>query len=371
MGLPQGSPGRIVVAWGRGGLIAPLNRCWVVVWVIGAVCLPRAATADTWEGEARVEVADGMTVVLHSSPQVDLTWIRREEDGVWFRHPQAGEFELLAGPDDARLPRADVSSFVPLEPGAVLQALRSVTSGTPGLEVEVFLLPAPPARTLGSFARRNAIFLAPGFADVPDGTVAYLFAHELGHVLTWACIDPVPARWTRYLSLRGLDATANGPLAPHAERAREILAEDFRWLFGGAPARAGAGLENDALPLPDAVPGLREQLASWLAAGLPEPGVTLARAFPQPAARQVTVELVLPEPDVGAARADGEASVLEVFDLRGRLVRLVAGGLVVNGRLAIAWDGRSDGGEPVAAGRYAYRIRGAGQVGRGTLVILR
>ena len=53
--------------------------------------------------------------------------------------------------------------------------------------------------------------------------------------------------------------------------------------------------------------------------------------------------------------AAGPARVA-VYDARGRLVRTLREGTVQPGRHTDRWDGRSDGGGPVAAGVYFLRI---------------
>ena len=110
-----------------------------------------------------------------------------------------------------------------------------VCPNSTGLQAHLFVF-ASPAGDGRSFSRRNAIFLAPGSAAVDEQTVAYIATHEMGHVLTWAFLDPYPSRWHAYMAIRGLSASSNGPAAIHAERAREILAEDIRFLFGGPSA---------------------------------------------------------------------------------------------------------------------------------------
>jgi flagellar hook assembly protein FlgD len=62
--------------------------------------------------------------------------------------------------------------------------------------------------------------------------------------------------------------------------------------------------------------------------------------------------------------------VLEIFDIRGRLVRRLAGGHEAAGRVTMVWDGMAQDGRRAAAGAYVYRIRHAGEVGTGRLVLL-
>jgi len=326
---------------------------------------------------AAVEIVTplGIRVVVHDAGEVTRNWVVRDEATVWFRHPIAGDLELLTGPTDPRLIRVGAEPFVPLDPVAVAGAICAFETIEPLVSVEIFLLPSPPVETLGSFARRDAIFLSPGFGSVPNATLAALVAHEFGHVLTWGYLDPRPARWEAWRRLRGLAPDAGGATAPHAQRAREVLAEDIRYLFGGPLARQGQGIENGDLPLPDAVTGLREELASWLT-GAPLAQVAMpARAFPNPSREGVAIEVAWPvaaaEAAVAGGADTGAAARLEVYDLRGRRVGGAGGARVANGRLALAWDGLGITGRPVAAGRYVYAVLWPGGAAHGTLVRVR
>ncbi len=313
----------------------------------------------------------GIRVAVHDAGEVSRRWVVRDGATVRFRHPTAGDLELLNGPDDPRSTRVGEGPFIPLDPVAVAGAIAAFEAISPLVSVEIFLLPSPPAETLGSCARRDAILLSPAFGPVPDATLAALVAHEFGHVLTWSYLDPRPARWEAWRRLRGLAPDAGGATAPHAERVREILAEDIRYMFGGPLAREGRGIENRELPLPDAVPGLREELQSWLAGAPPVPVGMPARAFPNPSREGVTIEVAWPGEASGAAvaTADGAAAArLEIYDLRGRRLASAPAARVANGRLELAWDGRDASGRPVAAGHYAYSVSWAGGAARGTLI---
>ena len=51
---------------------------------------------------------------------------------------------------------------------------------------------------------------------------------------------------------------------------------------------------------------------------------------------------------------------LEAFDVRGRLVRIVAQGVYPSGNHTLAWDGRNSDGAPAPAGIYLLRLEAAG-----------
>lgn len=48
---------------------------------------------------------------------------------------------------------------------------------------------------------------------------------------------------------------------------------------------------------------------------------------------------------------------LEVFDAQGRLVRSLAGSRYPAGFHGVVWDQRDEGGRPLGAGVYLYRLR--------------
>lgn len=310
--------------------------------------------------------SSGLRVRIHTP--ADLASCLVQQDGaLLLRHPALGEIELLQGPRDPRLVRRDVASFLPLSEDVVAAALDDLRIQGLDLDVDVFLLPAPPAGVLGSFARAGAIVLSPAFGPVAASTVADVTVHELGHVLTWARFDRRPELWSRYLELRGLAAGDHGPEAPHAERAREILAEDIRFLFGGALATASGVIENPELATPDRVDGLQAFLSEALSGGMVAGAALACSAFPNPCNPLTTVAMTLP---AGAA-GDAAAALLTVYDLRGQIVRTVRGGEIRNGRLLVSWDGHDDAGRRVASGRYAYALNWQRAAGRGTVTVAR
>lgn len=308
----------------------------------------------------------GITVRVHTP--ADLTpYLHAGEDGLVLRHPAVGEVELLTGPEDPRLPRRDVDVFIPLDATVVVEAVAGLHTLAVALELDVFLLPSPPVETLGSFARRGVILLSPAFGAADERTVAELTIHELGHVLTWAYFDHRPDLWDRYLDIRGLDRELNGPTAPHAQRAREILAEDIRFLFGGAMANWHGSIENGALATPDRVEGLAEFLSGVLDGAPASAPAAVCSAWPNPCNPQTTVAMAIP---LDLAGADG-VPTLRVMDLRGRLVRTVRDGVVRNGEAVAQWDGRDDAGSNASSGRYLYEMEWHGLVGRGAVTLVR
>jgi len=62
---------------------------------------------------------------------------------------------------------------------------------------------------------------------------------------------------------------------------------------------------------------------------------------------------------------------LEVHDVRGRLVAVVADGYFASGAHEATWNGRDGAGQPVASGLYIYTLLQGGRRSNGTLILLR
>ena len=260
-------------------------------------------------------------------------------------------------------------SYVPFDEEQVVAALRAMQGFSTDVHVDVFILPAPPAHVQSSYATGNTMYLAPGSGVIAASTQAYIVTHEMGHILTWAFMDGDAARWTAYMELRGLDAVVNGPGARHADRAREILAEDFRFLFGGDLATASGSIENHDILLPTHVMGLEELLAGFMtgreafAAGR----VLGSQAFPNPCNPRTSIFLRVG----GGVLIDPDTAVLQVFDLRGALVKTVRGGLQDGDRVLVDWQGDDNNGTAVASGRYLYVLQVSGLQAKGSVTLVR
>ena len=77
----------------------------------------------------------------------------------------------------------------------------------------------------------------------------------------------------------------------------------------------------------------------------------LAQNAPNPFNPRTTIAFVL--------GADGHAA-LEVFDLRGRLIRTLIDQQLTAGEHSVIWDGVDQAGHSVSAGTYLYRVRSGG-----------
>ncbi len=326
----------------------------VITAAIGLLVLLGSGLA----GAAEISrLSNGITVTIYSPAEISSQWTTLENNGVYLTHPAAGTVEL-----------ADNSNTMyPFDQTEVVEALASMGGFETNVDVDVFILPAIPAGVGSSFARHNAIFLAPGIAPVDPSTVAYITTHEMGHLLTWAFLDGQPARWKSYLNIRGLDTSSLRPDVAHADRAREILAEDIRALFGGPLATVSGSIENHNLIHPNRVDGLEEMLAEFFLGKDASPRQITSSAFPNPCNPRTTIKMALPD----GQDMEGRTGVLRIFNIRGALVRTITGGHVANNNLTIQWDGTGRSGEVVSSGKYLYIIEAGQVMSKGALTLVR
>jgi FlgD Ig-like domain len=85
-------------------------------------------------------------------------------------------------------------------------------------------------------------------------------------------------------------------------------------------------------------------------------------AVPNPAASAARLAFNLPTP--------GHVT-LRIYGLAGELVRTLVDGGRASGAQSVMWDGRDDGGRPVATGAYFYRLEGPGGAATRRLVWMR
>jgi len=95
-------------------------------------------------------------------------------------------------------------------------------------------------------------------------------------------------------------------------------------------------------------------------AGVGRSGTRLARAIPNPMG---------PTTDIAYSIAAAGPVRLSVFDVSGRLVRILVDRNQDAGQYSVRWDGRSDRGEAVGRGVYAYRLTAPGFTGSEKIVI--
>ncbi len=327
------------------------NAAFVLLICVSVILFVQVAAAANVR-----EFANGITATIYS-PEELMGDAKTADSGV---------VEVFTANGTVALNGTNENLF-PFEYSYVERALASMSGFETDVDVNVYILPAPPLVAGSSFARQDAIYLAPGTGPVDETTVAYITTHEMGHVLTWAFMDNQPTRWDSYLQLRGLDAVSNGSTVVHAARAREILAEDIRFLFGGHEATISYSIENHDMILPSRVAGLKELLVGFFAERDPGPSYAGSTAFPNPCNPLTTIAMAVS----AGSMISGNETVLQVFDIRGALVKTIAGGSLANDRVTIQWNGTTDSGNAVASGRYLYVMKSGSLVAKGTVTLVR
>lgn len=317
-------------------------RVWLAVFVLSCGSLAASASDDHM-------LSNGLRVRIYGAQEILA-------DNSLLAAAQGGPYLL----------QESAETWYPFAESEVLAALADMRGFRTQVEVDVYILPAPPVAGSRAWSQSNAIFLVPGFGPVAPQTVAYITTHEMGHVLTWACMDDYPTRWNRYLALRDIEAYWFRTDLPHAWLPREILAEDLRFLFGGSLATASGSIENHELVTPDRVDGLRELLGGFLESRPEVVTMTRACAYPNPCNPHTTIRMSIP---VGVS-TDGTTD-LKIYDLRGRLVRRLVGGSSSPGAVEVVWNGKDGWGGAAASGRYLYVMRSAGLTARGSVTLVR
>ncbi|MFT5232260.1 MAG: hypothetical protein ACI9UQ_000279 [Candidatus Krumholzibacteriia bacterium] len=318
------------------------------------LCLGVAGAA---QGAVEHHFANGIKATIH----LPADYVAEAKAG-----GEAGETVITTAHGTVTLQKSG-STLYPFALEYVERALADMHSLNTKVEVTVYILSAIPVATGSSFARQDAIYLAPGTGEVDESTVAYITTHEMGHVLTWAFMDGQPARWDSYLEMRDLDLDFNGPHATHADRAREILAEDMRYLFGGRNANRSGSIENHDLMLPNLVGGLKTLLSGFFQTMTREVYAAASSAFPNPCNPLTTVAMEMPADFNGL----GDEAQLRIFDIRGALVKIVRGGKLANNRMTIQWNGTTADGGAAASGHYLYVIQAEGLVAKGAVTLVR
>jgi hypothetical protein len=322
---------------------------------------------------------NGIIARIHEPEAIMDNMTRRDADGrLIFEAPGGASYILIEDISDPAIFNKGDGSFHAFDLEHVASALREIeVGGAPvEIEVEIYILPLPRRFLLSSSTVGTTIFLSPGVFEPGYELTAYTVTHEFGHCVQENYLPEGDAgRWNEYMSLRDiLDEDKFRPTAAHADRPREIFAEDFRFLFGGEAARYSGTIENPELPLPTEVRGLDEfivSLVSTVIAGtggstMPGAGGILAlSSYPNPFNPATTIRVDFEE---GTA---GDEAEISVYGADGRLVRRLYRGGVAGDRLEVAWDGRNDGGSPVGSGVYFYSVRRGGILGTGKMIMLK
>ncbi|MEZ5065307.1 MAG: hypothetical protein R3B81_11285 [bacterium] len=289
-------------------------------------------------------------------------WCVERDGGLWLT-VDGRSFELVTDPHAPFLSPLGDGEFHPMDRLEVERALATVS--VPNDRVRVFILPYPQRQTLRSNCLGTDVYLAPGLRDVPAQHVWTTVVHEIGHVWQHARFPEGSRAWEEYFAIRGLDPTRFHATAAHADRPREIFAEDFRLLVGQGLAVANDNPENADIPRPEDVPGLRDWFEENVAPVGPanETALLTPQVSPNPFRPAAAPAVEIRFAGVPAA------GPVAIVDLTGRRVRsLPATG---EGQTAVArWDGRDEAGRVVAPGVYFARAALAGPAGRSARIVI-
>lgn len=298
--------------------------------------------------------AKGSRARIYGADYVLEHFVLWQDNDPWLQMPGAPAVELdcpssLGG-------SSDWERFFPHSQDDVVDALRQVDYPHPVDEIEIIILPWPRRWMPESSACGRRIYLSPGISQVPAAVTHMITVHELGHLFHFEHLpDADLSLWSELRQLRGIeDEGLYHAAAQHCNRPHEILAEDFRFLFGGELANYSGSIENHTLPLPDQVLGYTDFLLRLSTDQLAS--VSLAAAnFPNPFNPDTRLRLTADASLVGRDLSVG------VYDVRGRLVRQLYNGTLFSHSLSFPWDGDDDEGRPLPSGVYFSRFHVAGQ----------
>lgn len=259
-------------------------------------------------------------------------------------------------------------TFHPFSIEDVVATLRALDHPATRMSVRIYLLPYPRRNLLASSTSGLELFLSPHVLDIDPRIAAYIVAHEMGHAFHNRFMPDGSGEWEEYRRIRGItDVSKFNELSGHAYRPKEILAEDFRVLFGGAAAYFDGYIENPELASPESVGGLKNffvRVASEPVA-MRTPRI-VATSYPNPFNPDTEVRVSFPGDFIGK----NERVSVRVYSVTGALVRdLYEGG--ATGDFAVRWDGTDNRGNRVASAMYYATVVAGGSKETVKLVLLK
>jgi hypothetical protein len=331
-----------------------------IATAISLVSLAGTAVAST----ARLEYQNGVAATVYSTDYL-ASRLTTYQGSPAIELPDGRLVPVITDINDASIYNKGDGRFHPFTPELVDGALNAVSHPDLPLETRIYLLPYPRRGVLVSSTSGNEIFLSPHVLDIEADVAAYIIAHELGHVFHNRYMPAGSSRWDEYRAVRGItDETTFNDSAPHAYRPREIFAEDFRVLFGGADAYFGGHIENTSIREPEAVTGLT---SFYLAAASVSADARLeATCSPNPFNPSTQIRIAVPmDGREGSTRVS-----VRIYSVTGALVRDLYDGNA-SGDLAVQWDGRDNRGNTAASATYYAQIRMKGERQTLKLVLLK
>ncbi len=258
-------------------------------------------------------------------------------------------------------------SFHPFAIESVVATLRALDHRSTRMTIRVYLLPYPRRTLLVSSTSGAELFLSPHVLSIDPQVAAYIVAHELGHAFHNRYLPDGSPAWEEYRRIRGITDTSRfHDLASHAYRPKEILAEDFRVLFGGQAAYFGGMIENPELMRPESVAGLESFFVRVASEPVSRAPRIVATSYPNPFNPVTEVRVSLPSEVV--ERSD--RVVVRVYSVTGALVRDLYDGRAT-GDFAVRWDGTDNRGSRVASATYYAAVIAGGAKETVKLVLLK
>lgn len=115
----------------------------------------------------------------------------------------------------------------------------------------------------------------------------------------------------------------------------------------------------------------------WLSSGIGDGGgsmpvlpkvYALGQNYPNPFNPSTSIRFDIPE---DASSGEGSQVLLQVFNIRGQLVRILVDDVMAPGSYAVHWDGSNDQGERAGSGIFLYRIQAGNFHATKKMVILK
>ncbi len=350
----------------------------VVIYIFLALAVPLFIAPGILRAEDFPQLYtlnNGTTVTLYTPEGILSEMTQRDASGNLMFYPEGGGcYYLIEDISSPLIVNKGDGEFFPMSEEVILDALREidVDGRTVDMHIDIYILPLPRLYYMKSTSIGCRIFLSPGVWEVSGSTVASVVTHEFGHCFQKAYLPYSDEEgWAIYLGMRGiLDDPVYTECAIHMNRPSEIFAEDFRILFGGAPAVYPGSIENPNLVQPTEVEGLEIFMASLAGdAEVPVSSgaevITSVGNYPNPFNPVTTIRADFNGPAIGR-----DVSV-RIYAADGSLVRDLWSGTISQQTFEKTWDGMNDLGVRTSSGIYFYRVTAGVDSRTGKMLLVR
>jgi hypothetical protein len=326
----------------------PEMRVPVADEVAAETRIPKSRPANPPTEATRHRLANGLDVTLYSSDLLASRLVWRS-DGPVIPLDDGRYLSVITDIDDPSISNKGDRTFHPFSEEMIIEVLESISHPNLDVNVQIYILPYPRRNLLVSSTSGRAVFLSPHVLDIHPAVLAYIVAHEIGHVFHHAYLPDDSPLWGRYRQIRGItDTWKYSATRTHAYRPAEIFAEDFRVLFGSVEAAFGGRVENPELPSPLVVAGLKEFFAGLGGTPLASAPKVRATSYPNPFNPDTEIRINIPN-EILSARKN---VTVRIYDVRGALVTEIYSDVPNGEDLFVHWDGRDQRGNSVASANY-------------------